>query len=92
MLYLKVFILEQIFYIEIFKVKTQGHCRFLVIYIILFSRTVSFFIYDYWLCPGINNEGRERNGHCLDAILMANKIMFVNWNYFFAYSRNFRII
>ena len=75
-----------------FKVKKSRSCRFLFIYIILFSRTVSFFIYDYWLCPRINNEGRERNGHGLDAILVANKIMFVNWNYFFTYSRNFRII
>ena len=75
-----------------FKVKTQGLIDLLVIYIILFSGTVSFFIYDYWFCSGINNERRERNGHGLDAIHVANKIVFINWNYFLTYSGHFRII
>ena len=39
-----------------FKTKTQGRIDFWLYLIILFSRINCLFIYDYWLCSGINYE------------------------------------
>ena len=53
-----------------FKVKNQGLIDF-VLYI-LFSRIDCFSFYDNWLCSGVDNERRKRNGYYLDAIHVAN--------------------
>ena len=75
-----------------FKVKTQGLVDFWL-YILFYFPGLLVFLY---MTIGFVQESimrrRKGNGHSMDAILMANKIMFVNWNYFLTYSGNFRII
>ena len=75
-----------------FKVKNQGLIDFCFIYIILFSRINSFFLYDNRFCSRVNNERRERNGHTWMPYMWPIKSCLWFGIIFFVNSRSFRII
>ena len=55
-----------------FKTKNQGLNRFLVIFIILFSRSNCFSLYDNRICWRVDSKRRKRHGYYLDALYVAN--------------------
>ena len=74
-----------------FKTKIKAN-RFLALSNILFSRLDSFSLYDHRICWRVHSKRRKRHGYHMDALYVAYKNLFINWNYFFTHSRSFRII